>query len=759
MFYIENKFQNLHLLKTRYEFHKLDKMINDDHHENISKDRLEGDKIDSRKGALSSGQLSQTDERPDDAEARLDKIYNRKESNIGVGRRDPRDYVHDSNYYAGRDGAHRPTNSYPTIIERRGVPYFGRDIPPWIRGRDQRDPVARDYGIDRRFDWKRDNEYAKYPENRMRPHRIDERNDSYMRNDSKEGRYLFDEIYPDQRMTSQFQRYPLNDRYGNDNRIKTLQHNRTLDENSHLPSSRSKYSDPEQELFELTNQAMNLLLRELAPTLLNDFKRRHLPLIAIGHFKKLAEQRKEQQKANLERLNSQHGEENMSSAAIPPSLPSFKKIVTPSNFLLEKRRMDYYKQRMKILSSDSDSDVDTDISKESIKEENDTASLQNQSIPDQGVIVDQEISDSESIDNLHAEADFEYDILPKKYNQQSKKRKGVKKASKAKKIKVSTKLTQSVFPEEPRWVKPLRTPFEFKDDNGYIDLPLKDDDGYIDLPLKDDNGYIDLPLKDDDGFESDISLEYEPYKKALKFDDEDTLKYFQMAFCELLEDRREKRALRNMQRTRLLEDHLDKLDDEKLSIWPEIIDSAPISPLKTVSDKEYCSRTVPLKQLLKNLKDDPQSKSVKFQYEHNEPFAEIEVKEEVIKSSRTGRTHNRLSLGLQRGSLPNEHYDALKFQQMKSRKKQLKFAPSLIHDWGLFSMERIEAQDIVIEYVGELIRQKVADHREKLYEASGIGSSYLFRIDDDTIIDATKIGSIARLINHSCEVIVIVNTA
>jgi len=70
----------------------------------------------------------------------------------------------------------------------------------------------------------------------------------------------------------------------------------------------------------------------------------------------------------------------------------------------------------------------------------------------------------------------------------------------------------------------------------------------------------------------------------------------------------------------------------------------------------------------------------------------------------------------------------------------------------LFAAEKIDAQEIVIEYVGEVIRQKVADHREKLYEASGIGSSYLFRVDAEKIIDATKKGNIARLINHCCDV-------
>lgn len=46
----------------------------------------------------------------------------------------------------------------------------------------------------------------------------------------------------------------------------------------------------------------------------------------------------------------------------------------------------------------------------------------------------------------------------------------------------------------------------------------------------------------------------------------------------------------------------------------------------------------------------------------------------------------------------------------------------------------------------------VADMREKRYVQEGIGSSYLFRVDHDTIIDATKCGNLARFINHCCTV-------
>lgn len=94
--------------------------------------------------------------------------------------------------------------------------------------------------------------------------------------------------------------------------------------------------------------------------------------------------------------------------------------------------------------------------------------------------------------------------------------------------------------------------------------------------------------------------------------------------------------------------------------------------------------------------------------------------------------------------------DLLKFNQLKFRKKQLKFAKSRIHDWGLFALEPIAADEMVIEYVGQMVRPIMADRREQFYTQIGIGSSYLFRVDVETIIDATKCGNLARFINHSC---------
>lgn len=43
----------------------------------------------------------------------------------------------------------------------------------------------------------------------------------------------------------------------------------------------------------------------------------------------------------------------------------------------------------------------------------------------------------------------------------------------------------------------------------------------------------------------------------------------------------------------------------------------------------------------------------------------------------------------------------------QARKKRLCFQRSKIHDWGLVALEPIEAEDFVIEYIGELIRPRV----------------------------------------------------
>lgn len=94
--------------------------------------------------------------------------------------------------------------------------------------------------------------------------------------------------------------------------------------------------------------------------------------------------------------------------------------------------------------------------------------------------------------------------------------------------------------------------------------------------------------------------------------------------------------------------------------------------------------------------------------------------------------------------------DLLKLNELKFRQKKLRLGKSEIHGFGLFACEPIGPNEIIIEYVGQLIRPIISDLREKLYKSSGLGS-YCFKVDEDTIIDATNYGNLNRFVNHSCD--------
>ena len=94
---------------------------------------------------------------------------------------------------------------------------------------------------------------------------------------------------------------------------------------------------------------------------------------------------------------------------------------------------------------------------------------------------------------------------------------------------------------------------------------------------------------------------------------------------------------------------------------------------------------------------------------------------------------------------------AMKYRMSKTQPKRVEVGPSKIHRNGLFTYDDLAGNDIVIEYVGEKIRNKVADKREIVYEQKGIGDCYLFRLDKEYIIDATFHGNKARYLNHSCD--------
>ncbi|KAK6027206.1 SET domain protein [Ostertagia ostertagi] len=91
------------------------------------------------------------------------------------------------------------------------------------------------------------------------------------------------------------------------------------------------------------------------------------------------------------------------------------------------------------------------------------------------------------------------------------------------------------------------------------------------------------------------------------------------------------------------------------------------------------------------------------------------------------------------------------YQKMRKDWRQTVYlARSKIQGLGLYAKRDIHMGDMIIEYKGEVIRSEVGEMREKRYVAQNRGV-YMFRIDEDLLVDATMAGGPARYINHSCD--------
>ena len=79
---------------------------------------------------------------------------------------------------------------------------------------------------------------------------------------------------------------------------------------------------------------------------------------------------------------------------------------------------------------------------------------------------------------------------------------------------------------------------------------------------------------------------------------------------------------------------------------------------------------------------------------------------------------------------------------------------SPIHNWGLFTTRPVPKDGMVVEYMGVALRNTMADRFEKKYTEGTMkgqgGDCYMFRLDEDVVLDATTVGNIARYMNHCC---------
>lgn len=214
---------------------------------------------------------------------------------------------------------------------------------------------------------------------------------------------------------------------------------------------------------------------------------------------------------------------------------------------------------------------------------------------------------------------------------------------------------------------------------------------------------------------------------------------------------------------------------ERLEALPGI--EAVVAPLKVTSPKYRFCYTQPSIESIVDLQRKRAAVAAERALENSSGCARTEGCVAVARSTGSGRitralvrsvgevgseetgtagnstSSRRKSTDPEKNKLDKKRNVQLKYNKMKSvpMVDRLVARRSHIHGWGLFTKLDIKKDDMITEYMGEIVRQCIADKREASYEISGEGSCYMFRLDMSRIVDATVVGCMARFMNHCCQ--------